>query len=122
MILLDTSVVVEILRGTEIGKKLSTQLSGKPYALSTLTINELLVGVNLRRKEAIKLFIESCNKISVDEEIAYKSVEIEDDLRTQGQLIGKMDIFIAATSIVHRLPLLSMDKDFKKVKGLNLTY
>jgi|SRR3989344_5624172 len=119
MIFLDTSSIIELLAGTEQGRKISILIECDAVAVSAISVNELLVG-ETKRKQLILDFLKTCFIMPFDSEASYKSVEIEDKLRSSGKLIGKLDIFIAAICMSNEIPLLTFDHDFKNVDGLKL--
>lgn len=122
MIVLDTSSVIDLLEGTSKGEKIKDLIMNDVVAISSITVNELLVGKLKRNLQITKNFISSCNILSFDKRIAFKSAEIENDLWSKGKMIGKLDIFIASTALAHELPLLTGDNDFKKISGLKIVF
>lgn len=56
-----------------------------------------------------------------DSVAAEKAAEIYLDLRHRGMMIEFRDIFIAATALVHNLPIKTLNtKDFERIGGLVL--
>lgn len=119
MILLDTSAIIELISGSKQGDNARILLEYESTAISAVTISELLVG-ETKSKQLIIDFLKTCHILPFDSEAAYKSVEIEEKLRSIGKVNGKMDIFIAATCFMYELPLLTFDKGFKNIEGLKL--
>ena len=120
MIVLDTSAVIELAKGTEKGRKAEEFLRQEAAAISAITLNELLVGASEKQKLRMQNFISSLHVLPFDAEVSHASVGLEEQLERAGKMIGKLDIFIAATCIVHDLQLITADHDFKHVKGLRL--
>lgn len=120
MIVLDTSAIIELVRGTELGKKTATIIQNDVAACTTITLNELISNARDNDRSFLITLAKSMQVLPFDEEAAYKSIEIEILLRKQGNLIGKLDIFIASICRVHGLPLLTADKDFNRIKGLEI--
>ncbi len=120
MIILDTSAIIELFNGTQKGLKVKEILENEAAGISAITINELLVGANKKEKEIIHGFLSSLHILSFNSEAAYKSVELEEDLISKGKIIGKLDIFIASIGLVSDLKILTADKDFNNVDGLNV--
>ena len=120
MILLDTSAVIELLEGGEFGKKVQGYIEDDVAGVSTITINEFLVGAGEKQKQTFQEFLKSSEILSFDELASYKSVGIEKSLSRKGEMIGKLDIFIAAICLVQDVPLITTDKDFKNVDGLKV--
>lgn len=118
MILLDTSALIELADKTEKGVKVAELCKNNQATISTFTINEVLITANEEEKLAFEKIFEKSIIISFNKESAYKSIEIERELRKEGKLIGKIDIFIASIAICQNISLITLDNDFKKIKGL----
>lgn len=118
MIVLDASAIIELLAGTEKGEQVRTILQNEAAAASAVTINEVLISA--RDRQRLHDFFKSLHVLPFDDEAAYASIKIEESLRKKGRMIGKLDIFVAATCIVHMLPVLTADKDFQQVDGLKV--
>jgi predicted nucleic acid-binding protein len=59
--------------------------------------------------------------LSADEEVAVTYGHIARELRASGSLIGVNDLWIAATSLHHALPLVTSNVDhFTRVSGLEI--
>ncbi len=119
MIALDSSAIIELLRGTEKGKKIRQFIENEAVATTTITLNEVLIGVPARHKTMIVDFLKTFQILPLDEESGYKSVTIEEHLTAKGKPIGKLDIFIAAICLTHDIRLITTDKDFKNIDGLD---
>ncbi|MBN1386033.1 type II toxin-antitoxin system VapC family toxin [Candidatus Woesearchaeota archaeon] len=118
MILLDTSAVIELLAGTEKGAAIRDHLESKAFAVSSITVNELLVCI--KQKELIKGFINSVEVLPFDKETAIKSADLEASLYMKGKPTGKLDIFLAATCINHKIPIMTCDRHFSRIKDLDV--
>lgn len=57
--------------------------------------------------------------LSIDEQTAETYAEIRDELKRGGRPIPGNDLWIAALTLQHALPLLSRDLHFDSVRGLN---
>lgn len=119
MILLDTSVVIEILKGTPLGSRIQTLIEKEKVAITAITVNEVLTGEE-KHREMITPFVQSCSILPFDESAAWKSAEIEQSLYKKGKPLAKLDLYIASISIANNLTLVSIDKDFKNVSQLQL--
>jgi tRNA(fMet)-specific endonuclease VapC len=111
-LVIDTSIFIEFLRTKN--KDLTT-LKKIPkntiISLSTVTLYELYMGAtNTEKKNDVELLTRNIPIISFEKEIAIKAAEIFLQLKKSNQLIEFRDIFIAATSIIHKTPLLTLNK------------
>jgi len=56
-----------------------------------------------------------------DLEVAREHAKIWADLTERGEMIGPYDLIIAATAVVHRAPLATLNyREFQKVRGLDV--
>lgn len=116
MILLDTSALIEISYGTEIGRKIKSIISYQETYIASISVYEYLysaksweIGLNV---------IENLGVFDFSKKDAIKSIEIEKELSKKGQMINKLNIFIAAVAINKNAILISMDKHFANIKEL----
>ncbi len=134
MFLLDTNVIITILRGE--GKKfLDRMLKGRreTYQISAITVFELEIGIHKARASGISAMkIEAKIKLLAylkshirtayfgDAE-AIEAAKVRTELEKAGQGIGPMDTLLAGTARVHDWTLVTANtKEFQRVKGLKL--
>ena len=120
MALVDTSVLIHILEGTKKGIFIADEYEYDLVAITAISVNEVLRGTPRNKREEVVRFLLDFKILSLDAKAALKSVEIEDELCARGKPLSKPDLFIAAISLVHDLPLLTMDRDFESVPSLKL--
>lgn len=120
MILLDTSAVIELLEGTVKGQKVQNLIKDNAVGISSITLNEFLIGCRDKQREIFQNFVAALEVFSFDSDAAYKSEFVEKSLMRKGKIIGKMDIFIASICLVQDIPLITIDKDFKNVDRLKV--
>jgi predicted nucleic acid-binding protein len=117
MIVLETSAVIDLLSGNQLGLKVKDHIAGEPAAITSLSAFEVLSGRKGTRKTQAQEFIKNCEILSFDEKAVFAAIELEEDQAAKGKPIGKLDTMIAATSRVHKLQLLATDGDFKDISG-----
>ena len=113
--LIDTNIALYLLSGN---KTIESILYGSNVYISFITELELL-GYNkitIKEKENIKKLIEDCVIVDINSEIKLKTIELK-----QQYLIKLPDGIIAATSLFLNVPLITADKNFKKIKNLDIT-
>ena len=120
MAVLDSSAIIHILNGTEKGKQIEERFADELISTTSISINEVLIGLTKTERGLIMPFVKGLEVLPFDEAAAFKSIELEDFLRSKGKPIGKQDIFIASICLVHELSLVTTDKDFNNVPGLKL--
>lgn len=119
--LADTSLLV----GLEQGRVRPAELP--PLTVSTITIAELKLGLLSARdaptramrlrtlQDALRL-----EPLPIDEQVADAWAELRVTLREVGRRMATNDGWIAATAIAHGLPLITQDRDYDGVPGLDV--
>lgn len=122
----DTSVIIDYLKGKKDTIQLLNTLDGR-ITSSYICLAELYDGIfrvtnkNVREQE-LKTYWEGFSEIyTVDGEIAKKFGELRADLKQKGMVIEDIDLFIAATCIVHDEILVTENvKHFERIKELEI--
>ena len=122
---LDTSALLPLLRGKELGELIDRTFGLRAalymHTLSIVTHAELWVlvernGWGDEKKAAVEKALQEFVTVDVaGSQIvsAYRKVEAA----SVGVTMGKNDIWIAATSIITGLPIITTDKDFTHLSG-----
>lgn len=119
----DTGIFIEHLRAKD---KLSTTLfkiaESTAIYVSAITVYELYMGAATKDKEQDVLTInENLTVLPFTNAIAIKAAELYHKLRLSNQMIEFRDIFIAATCLVHELPIITLNKKhFERIDGLKM--
>ena len=113
-ILLDTNIVLYLLNGD---KTLIPLLQNKQLVVSFITQLELLSykGISGQDQLKIKEFLSEC--IIVDINTIIKEITIDIRIKTSLKL---PDCIIIASSLYLNIPIISADKQFKKVENADL--
>ena len=123
-LLLDTNIIVSLLRGDEI---LDRRLAGaNGLLIPTIAMGELFVGAyksskTIENLSKIESFIRDVVKLPCDLGTAREDGRIRDELRKKGRPIPDNDIWIAAMAIQHSLTLVTRDKHFNEIDRLDKT-
>lgn len=112
MIVIDTSVLIEILKRTQQGIRAAEALGDEPLSITAITVHELLVG---KADTKIDLAI-----LDYDARAATHSAAIERTLRGKGRMVNKADILIAGVCIANDATLATFDHDFTTIPGLDV--
>ena len=121
--LLDTCVVIPLLKGRNgIQEKLGS-LGVEQCCLSELVLSELLVGAYKTNKESefhdIQFLHELFKTIPVDYAVLDRYAQLRALLEQQGNRIDSMDLLIAATALVHGHTLVTHNMHhFSRIPGL----
>lgn len=119
----DSSIFIEFLRASDKSKTKLYQLpDNTELYISAVTQYELLMGATDEiKKRDVEILTTPLLILPFTKQIAEKSAEIYHNLRLKNKMIEFRDIFIAATAIVHDLPVLTHNtKHFERIDGLDI--
>ena len=122
-VVVDTNIFIDYLRAKD---KKNTDLykipSSKRIYISSVTLYELLMGAtNEQKNKDVHLLTDDTIILPFDEEVSIRASEIYHDLRKTNKMIEFRDIFIAATCLIHNLPIKTKNKEhFQRIKGLKI--
>jgi tRNA(fMet)-specific endonuclease VapC len=123
-VLLDTTIVVDHLRGRSPALverfKQTTTLYLPVTALGELLYGAYKSSFKAKSLKQIEDFIQLCAILALDAQTADYYGQINAELERLGKLIPQNDIWIAAISLEHNLPLATRDQHFSFVPGLTL--
>ncbi len=121
MILCDTNVIIEILKGNRRTIRSIESIGLENIAISSVTVMELYFGaLNKRELNKIKKYLEALNIVHFDNEVSEVAVSmIERYSKSHGLQIP--DAIIAATALSMDIKLYTLNlKDFRHIDGLKL--
>lgn len=122
--LLDTNVVVHLMNG-------SLPLPPAPeeieLCINIVVLGELHFGAQKSRRLTENLgrigdFVRRVSVLSCDEKTAEIYGVVKARLRKKGKPIPENDIWIAASAFQHRLSLVTEDRHFREVEGLEIQW
>ncbi len=120
--LADTSIFVARESGRELRAEAPREL-----AVSVVTIAELRLGVlsardleTRGRRLTTLAGAQLLDPLPIDSRVADAWATLVAGLRSEGRRIGVNDSWIAATAIVHDMPVVTQDGDFADVPGLEV--
>ncbi len=131
MVCLDTSFLIDVIRGSQIPDKFRPILSGEYFAtIATPSIVELTKGLYLKKnarhiadeeKEKIEQILSSLIVLTLDKESAIMAGKIEAKLENEGEIIDIEDIMIGAIAKRNNETLITRNKKhFEKIPGLKI--
>ena len=122
---LDTSVIIDYLRGKKDAVDLVNNLKGKLVS-SYICLSELYEGIyRSKNKDAESTILEFFSGLSktygLNQKIAQEFGHLRKILKQKGEIIEDLDIMIAATCIVYGLTLVTLNKKhFLRIKKINI--
>jgi len=88
---------------------------------SVVVLGEYAQGFANAEDQAVRVLRDAFELLPVDDAVALRWGTLARKLRASGASIGSNDLWIAATSVVHGLPLLTADAAaFRRVPGLEV--
>jgi len=128
MVCLDSSFVIDFLRGRESAKRLYKKLISinEVISLPSPVIMEIIGGAHLSRRKAeeiekINEFLESIITLNFDKKSAILAGEIESNLIKKGNQVENEDIMIGAIALQNNETLVTGNaKHFERIKGLKI--
>ncbi len=124
MIVADTDVLIDYLRGRGAGaKRVELELETRSFGTTAITAFELRSGARTaNQKRAIDTLLDAMTIFSFGPEEAQIAADIRLQLEDQGQAIGMADYMIAAVCVANGGVLLTRNrKHFERVAGLKLS-
>jgi tRNA(fMet)-specific endonuclease VapC len=121
LILIDTNIVIEVLKNNkDIIQKIKS-IGVERIALSSVTVMELYYGaLNKAELKNIKEYVKAFEIIQISEEISQLAIDLIEKY-TKSHNLNLPDALIAATSIKYHLKLFTLNtKDFKYIDDLEL--
>ncbi len=120
--LLDTSVFI----AQESGRQLAAHDLPEESAVSVVTVAELTAGVlaasgtdaTVRRLATLDK-VGQFAALPIDLDVAAQWARLRSHLATQARRVGPNDLWIAATAVVHGVPLFTQDADFDPLDGVS---
>ncbi len=123
MILLDSSVQIELFRTADKEKTFFYQLASieNDFAISIITHYEIFAGSNEKQVSFWTEFLDSVEILDLDVGASEEAVKIYKQLKMSSKMIDLADILIAATSISNDIPIATLNlKHFERIKGLEI--
>lgn len=129
MILLDTSILIDLLANKKQAVGLISKYKELPAGISVITLAELEIGFlylnNERQKKAREKLFELIKSgvlevFEITSKIALEYADLQAKLIKVGKPISGFDGLVAATAIFYNATLLTSDSGFNRIKNLNI--
>lgn len=113
--LADTNFLIHINQG----HPLVAPFLAYSFAVSFVTEIELLgaFSISKNRRKQFKELLDDCLIIEMNSEIKIKCIEIRNQYK-----LKIPDAIIAATALILDVPLITSDKEFEKIRNLQIVY
>lgn len=123
MILLDSSILIELFRKQDKAKTLFYKLSqtSDELCISSITHYEIGIGNRKSHSEYWESFCENLRVIPFDKACSNSAVTIYLELLKANKMIDLADILIGATAVTYSIPIATLNvKHFDRIKGLEI--
>jgi predicted nucleic acid-binding protein len=121
--LVDASFLVDYARGDDAAIAYLAAHDGEQIGTSTIVLSELYRGLlitqDMTREAAISKY-EWVEPVPFTNDAAAEAADIYVELRSNGEMINKSDIYIAGTARNLGVPLVVADNDFDVVSELDI--
>lgn len=125
MKLLDASILMDYAQGDQAAEDYLEQNDDTVFGAPTVVLSEVYTGLfrttDLGREE-VKAKYGWVRAIPFTDEAAVETAAIRSTLSSRGQKINAIDTYIAGTARTLDVPLVTGDRDFGKVDGLEVEY
>ena len=115
ILLLDTTVLLDVLRARQNRRFLLAELIGGGHVLATAAINigEVYAGMRLGEENRTEAFLSSLDCYPITGAIARRAGSLKSTWAHKGRTLSLADMMVAATALEHGLSLLTDNrKDF----------
>jgi predicted nucleic acid-binding protein len=123
MILLDSSILIELFRKQDKTKTLFYKLSqtSEEICISAITHYEIEIGNRKSHSEYWDLLCENLRILPFDKACSNSAVTIYLELLKANKMIDLADILIGATAVTYSIPIATLNvKHFDRIKGLEI--
>ena len=126
MYLLDTNICIYVInhKPEQVFERFRQFQLGQ-LAISSITASELAFGVeksgSMRNKQALNKFLAPLEILPYNEQAIWHYAQLRHQLQSSGQLIGSLDMLIAAHALALDCALVTNNtKEFERIDGLRL--
>ena len=116
MILIDTSAWVDFFRGrAPLALRVDEALVSADAVLAGPVVTELRRGLAPRDRRRVLPLLRGCPVLPDPIDLWERAGDLGQHLARRGATVKSLDLLIATYAIVHRVPLLTCDSDFRLI-------
>lgn len=124
-LLLDTSIIIGLFANDAV--IVGNLNEENELFIPSIVIGELFYGAELSQRREnnihkIESFSKSCSILVCEMKTAKYYGQIKSALKSKGTPIPENDIWIAALAMQHKLSVVTRDRHFNLIEGLNITF
>jgi len=117
--LIDSSVWIAFWRGSDadISRKVRELIKADRACITGIILTELLQGAKTTGEmDYLKGILSDIPRLPLTEEVFVKAAEMSFQLKKLGKTVHTTDVIIAASALIHRAEMFTLDEHFKHLK------
>jgi predicted nucleic acid-binding protein len=120
ILLLDSNVIIDVLRGRNERRRKLASLVERGYlpATSSLNVAEIYAGIRAGEEPRTTAFLDTLRCFPITKSIARLAGTLKAQWAAKGQTLSLEDMMVAATALEHDLPLVTDNRKHFPVHGL----
>ena len=120
--MVDSDCAIDYLRNREpVAQFLANEISLGELAISSVSVFELLVGAQVRGRDAVESFLARVEVLGVSGLAARLAATEGSRLASEGNRLDAADLLIAGVALEHSLPLITRNvRHFGRIRGLTV--
>lgn len=118
MYILDSAVIIDIMKSKETADEVTKIVGESRLGTTAFSIFEVSIGLTEKERKIADDFFSNLEIAEFNHGASLESVKIEKYLTKTGKKINLVDVFIAGICIANNCTLITSDKGFEKIKGL----
>ena len=119
MYVLDSSAIIELVNGTENADKITSVLGKELLVTTSICMHEVLAGAESKKdKFVLENIFNGMHILDHTPAAAHIGAKIYQDLIKIGKKVNGMDVLIAAICQTNNAALVTLDKDFERIKSI----
>lgn len=118
MFVLDSSALIEVLQNGRRADKIISLVGDAPLVTVSVCAHEVLAGA-LKEKDrfVLEAILSSAEVLPHSLEAAKIGARLEEECGKAGNTVNRADVLIAAVCKEHGATIVTLDKDFSRIKG-----
>ena len=121
MYVLDSSALIEMIKKFPLSENIMEFLRGEQLVTTSICAHEVLSGVNSEKDLfVVNGLFNFCEVLNHDLKSAEIGAIFSQDLKKSGKMMSQMDVLIAAICKKNNATLVTLDKKFVNIKGLDV--
>lgn len=118
---LDSSVLIELIERKAHAHKVAAFIGNELSATTSICVHEVLAGARTNKQRFLcEEIFSNILILNHDMKAARMGAQIEQELNESGSKINIIDVYIASICRANNTEIVTLDKDFEKIKGINV--